>query len=116
MTCSLFTFCLVMILINKESLIINFLSFYQTYCINYQVSDSACTATAVLTGVKSNYGVVSMSGSVDLMNCTAVKDEHKLDTIIKLAQEQGKSTGLVTTTRITHATPSTVYAYAAGYI
>ena len=31
----------------------------KTYCVNYQIPDSACTATAFLTGIKNNYQVKS---------------------------------------------------------
>jgi alkaline phosphatase len=34
----------------------------------------------------------------------------KLDSILKWAKRAGKSTGIVTTTRLTHATPSSAYA------
>jgi alkaline phosphatase len=34
----------------------------------------------------------------------------KLESILKWAKEAGKSTGIVTTTRVTHATPSAAYA------
>lgn len=43
----------------------------KTYCVNHQVADSACTATALLTGIKNNYGVLGLSASVPRSNCTA---------------------------------------------
>lgn len=86
----------------------------KTYCINYQVPDSACTATAIFSGIKNNYNVLSLSGEVDIRNCTAQRDNSThIDTIFKYAQDDGRSTGFVTTTRITHATPAAVYAKAA---
>lgn len=46
-----------------------------------------------------------------LQNCTAAQqEENQLKTILKWAQEFGKSTGIVTTTRVTHATPAAAYA------
>lgn len=83
----------------------------KTYCINYQVPDSSCTATAILTGVKNNFGTIGVTGDVNLRNCTAQLDNStKLVSILKYAQDAGKSTGIVTTTRITHATPAAGYA------
>lgn len=83
----------------------------KTYCINYQIPDSSCTATAILTGVKNNYGTISVTGDVNLRNCTAQRDNStRVDSILKFAQDAGKSTGVVTTTRITHATPAAGYA------
>lgn len=87
----------------------------KTYCINYQVADSACTATAIMTGVKNNYGTIALSGDVTLRNCTAQLDNSThLDSILKYAQDASKSTGIVTTTRITHATPAAAYAKSAA--
>lgn len=83
----------------------------KTYCINYQVSDSGCTAAAILTGVKNNYGTIAVSGHVPLMNCErSLVEENQLTSILKYAQLDGRSTGVVTNTRITHATPAVSYA------
>lgn len=87
----------------------------KTYCINYQVPDSACTATAIFAGIKNNYNVISLTGDVNLSNCTAQQDtKTHIDNIFKYAQDAGKSTGFVTTTRITHATLAAAYAKAAS--
>ncbi|XP_058813478.1 alkaline phosphatase-like [Topomyia yanbarensis] len=83
----------------------------KTYCINYQVSDSGCTASAILTGVKNNYGTIAVSGHVPLMNCEkSLVEENRLTSILKYAQQDGRATGVVTNTRITHATPAVAYA------
>ncbi|XP_035901909.1 alkaline phosphatase-like [Anopheles stephensi] len=83
----------------------------KTYCINYQVSDSSCTAAAILTGVKNNYGTIGVSGHVPLRNCPlSLQQSNRLTSILKYAQEDGRSTGIVTNTRITHATPAVAYA------
>lgn len=87
----------------------------KTYCINYQVPDSACTGTALMTGIKNNYGTIAVNGDVNLRNCTGQLDNSThLHSILKYAQDAGKSTGIVTTTRITHATPATAYANSAS--
>lgn len=75
----------------------------KTYCVNYQVPDSACTATALLSGIKNNFGVLSMNANVPLNNCSAEMD-NGVDSIFKYAQLAGKSTGIVTNTKITDAT------------
>lgn len=75
----------------------------KTYCVNYQVSDSACTATALLSGIKTNFGVLSMNANVPLNNCSAEMD-NGVDSIFKYAQRVGKSTAIVTNTKITDAT------------
>ncbi|KAJ6638233.1 Membrane-bound alkaline phosphatase [Pseudolycoriella hygida] len=86
----------------------------KTYCVNQQVPDSACTATAMFSGVKNNYGTLGVTSSVQYGNCTAEQmNEYHLENIFKWAQDAGKSTGIVTTTRLTHATPAAAYAISA---
>lgn len=79
-----------------------------------QVADSACSATAYLGGVKANEGTVGVSAAVGRVDCEAVKNEsNRVHSIAKWAQEAGKRTGLVTTTRVTHASPAGIYAHVA---
>ncbi|MFN6525822.1 esterase-like activity of phytase family protein [Nostoc sp. ChiSLP03a] len=63
--------------------------------IKYSYPDSANTATTLYTGVKSYNNAVG----VDIF-------ENPLETILKTANEVGKSTGLVTSVPIDHATPA----------
>ncbi|PJC88142.1 alkaline phosphatase [Vibrio sp. HA2012] len=60
------------------------------------VTDSAAAGTALATGVKTDNGVIALT-----------PDGQKLETLLEGAQKQGKATGLITTTRLTHATPAT---------
>lgn len=64
------------------------------------VTDSAAAATAIATGVKTYNAAIS----VDV-------NKQPVKTILETAQEKGKATGLVTTTRITHATPAAFAAH-----
>ncbi|XP_069991183.1 alkaline phosphatase-like [Penaeus vannamei] len=83
----------------------------KTYNIDKQVSDSAGTATAYLTGVKGNYKTLGVTGNVQVSDCAAsLKPENRLDSILKWAQDAGKDTGLVTTAQVTHASPAGLYA------
>lgn len=86
----------------------------KTYCVNYQVPDSSCTATAILGGVKSNYGTIGVGAKVPLRNCSAHAESENVASIFKYAQDAGKRSGIVTTSRITHATPACAYAHAAA--
>lgn len=89
--------------------------FSKTYCLNKQVADSACSATAYLTGVKAIGGTIGVNGNVPFRDCTAGNDESNHSfSIAKWAQDAGKATGLVTTTRVTHASPAGVYAHTAS--
>ncbi|QYK02332.1 alkaline phosphatase [Shewanella psychrotolerans] len=96
----------------------NFLSFekfnhtalVKTYNTNQQTPDSAGTMTAIATGVKSKAGVISVSDSVLRGNCLSSKG-NELVTLVDLANAKGLSTGVVSTARITHATPAATYAH-----
>ncbi|KAG5683693.1 hypothetical protein PVAND_012959 [Polypedilum vanderplanki] len=82
----------------------------KTYCVDRQVSDSACTATAFLSGVKNNYRSLGLTANV-LSNQCNFNDSDITYSMLKWAQDAGKATGIVTTTRITHATPAGAYAH-----
>lgn len=87
-----------------------FNGFSKTYCVDKSTADSACSATAYLTGVKGNYATVGVNAKVSLNNCSASLDKaNHVDSIMQWAQDASKSTGVVTTTRITHASPSGCY-------
>jgi len=85
----------------------------KTYNTDYQVADSAGTATALLTGVKTSLGVVGVDSSIEK---SSVCDGDKLkrgtvDSIKDWAHMSKKDVGVVTTTRLTHATPASLYAH-----
>ena len=75
------------------------------YCVDRQVPDSACTATAFLGGIKNNYRGIGVTANVSSTQCN-FSEEDVVYSIVKWAQDEGKATGVVTTTRITHATPA----------
>lgn len=83
----------------------------KTYCVNHGVPDSATTATAYLNGVKANLGTIGVSARVRYANCTETQYTSEFtSSIAKWAMDAGKSAGLVTTTRVTHASPAGCYA------
>ncbi|XP_022823052.1 membrane-bound alkaline phosphatase-like [Spodoptera litura] len=83
----------------------------KTYCVDAQVADSACSATAYLCGVKTNYGVLGVNAAVPRTDCEASVDKSThLQSIVDWALADGRDTGIVTTTRITHASPAGAYA------
>lgn len=86
----------------------------KTYSVDLIVPDSACTATAYLCGVKGQEGTIGVNGAVPRTDCTVMLDEKThVDSIAKWAMDAGKWAGLVTTTRVTHASPAGVYAHIA---
>ncbi len=66
------------------------------------ITDSAAAATAMASGQKVNNGVISLA---------LPGDGTELQTALEIASTAGKSTGLVTTTVMTHATPAAFAAH-----
>lgn len=81
----------------------------KTYCVDMTVPDSACTATAYLSGVKCNYRGIGVNANIGSTQCDISEDDF-VYSIAQWAQNAGKGTGIVTTARITHASPAGVYA------
>lgn len=81
----------------------------KTYNTNQQTPDSAGTMTAMTTGVKTKAGVINIAPDSDRADCKTAKG-YELTTIMELAEKKGLSTGVVSTARITHATPAATYA------
>lgn len=90
----------------------NNVALIKTYNIDQQVPDSAATATAILSGVKTNFYTLGVNANVKLneTDCSKIQQNH-VHSIIKQAIDAGKSTGIITNTRITHATPAAAYAH-----
>jgi len=87
-------------------------AFSITASANQQTSDSAPTATALVTGVKANDGAISVDQTTQREEPDAkVTQQKSLLTILERAEQRGLSTGVVTTTRVTHATPAANYAH-----
>ncbi|KAF2356190.1 Alkaline phosphatase [Trinorchestia longiramus] len=86
---------------------------YDTYCVDKQVPDSACTGTAFLCGVKTNYQVIGADARATPDDCASLSDDSKVFSIAHEAIKEGKKAGIVTSTRVTHATPAAAYAHSA---
>ncbi|XP_061188266.1 alkaline phosphatase-like [Saccostrea echinata] len=81
----------------------------KTYNQDHQTPDSAGTATAYLCGVKSNMGTIGVDAQIVRGHCDTTQ-AAKITSILDWSLAQGKSVGVVTTTRVTHATPAGTYA------
>lgn len=100
-------------------------AFIKTYSNNAQVTDSAPSMAAYMTGVKMNNEVISMTPETsafdvvsgkDYLNgadstCPASGNGKSVPTLLEIAKAAGMGTGAVTTTRVTHATPAVTYAH-----
>lgn len=88
-----------------------YVSLSKTYQANQQTSDSAPTMTSMVTGVKTDEGVLGIDETVVHNDHTSMTPANTLKTILEMCEERGMSTGLVSTARITHATPAACYAH-----
>ncbi len=87
-----------------------YLALSKTYNTNQQTPDSAGTMTAMMTGVKSKAGVISVDQTVTRGDCASAAGAE-LRTFLEEAELAGMATGVVTTARLTHATPAATYAH-----
>lgn len=85
----------------------------RTYSHDYQVPDSAATATAMVSGVKTRSGILGLTSEAALGNCASAEGRGT-DTLFELAERKGLATGILSTARITHATPASTYAESAS--
>ena len=101
----------------------------KTYSLDAQTTDSAPSMGAYMTGVKSRNEVVSMDGntraqspftpstdpttgvSSSVNNCPATGNGAAVPTLLEQAIAKSKATGVVTTARLTHATPAITYSH-----
>lgn len=81
----------------------------KTYAVDSQVADSANTMTAIISGVKTNMGIVGIDENASRGDCSS-QNGNEVISVLDLAEISGMSTGIVTTTRVTHATPAAAYA------
>ncbi|MED5239450.1 MAG: alkaline phosphatase [Pseudomonadota bacterium] len=81
----------------------------KTYNTNQQTPDSAGTMTAMMSGVKTKAGVIGVAEEASRADCGSSQGKG-LVTALELAEDMGKATGVLSTARITHATPAATYA------
>lgn len=72
----------------------------KTYSANNLITDSASGATAYSCGAKTDNGMIGQ-----------LPDGSDCKTVLELAEEKGLSTGLVSTSGVTHATPASYAAH-----
>lgn len=82
----------------------------KTYNVDAQVADSAGTASALNTGVKTKIGVINTAPTHAHGVCKDMMTEAPTP-LAYYAEKAGMATGIVSTARLTHATPAAVYAY-----
>lgn len=107
----------------------------RTYSLDAQTTDSAPSMAAYTTGVKTRNETLAMDATTVAIpyapsatvitnadstttsvsnsknNCPATGNGSASTTALELAKAKGKATGVVTTARLTHATPAATYAH-----
>jgi alkaline phosphatase len=84
-------------------------AFSKTYTHDSQVADSAPTAVAMTSGIKSYNGTLGITQAADIGNCASAVG-NGVDTLWEIAHAKGLATGVISTARITHATPAATFA------
>ena len=86
-----------------------YLALSKTYNVNAQTPDSAGTGTAMHSGIKTKAGVLGVDETLERGDCSQVEGA-RVANASEVYTDMGKSVGVVSTARITHATPASVYA------
>ncbi len=84
----------------------------KTYNVDSQTPDSAGTMTAMMSGLKTDVGVIGVDADIQRGDCSTVAG-NDVASYLELAEIAGMATGVVSTARITHATPAATYAKSA---
>lgn len=82
----------------------------KTYNVDAQIPDSAGTMTAMMTGVKTRAGLIGLSEAASRGDCES-QTAAQMISALALAEMGGMRTGIVTTARLTHATPAAAFAH-----
>lgn len=84
------------------------LALIKTYNFDAQVPDSAGTATAMMSGYKARIGTLNVPPDNLFAGCG---DRPAPPTLAKRAADKGLSVGIISTARLTHATPAAVFSH-----
>ena len=72
----------------------------KTFSADNYITDSGAAGTALATGVKTKNGAIGVDAQ-----------GNRLSSILEIAEENGRATGLVSTSSVTHATPASFIAH-----
>ncbi|HGM5455117.1 TPA: alkaline phosphatase [Serratia marcescens] len=90
-----------------------YLAAAKTYSADAQITDSAPSAVAMTTGVKTINDLMGLNHTATLNNCED-QQTKTVTTLWEMAATLGMATGTVTTATITHATPGATYTHIAN--
>ncbi len=73
--------------------------------------DSASTMTSMMTGTNANSGVIGFGPETEFGDFNKNGDSKPLSTLLERAKRHGLKAGVVSTARVTHATPAATYSH-----
>lgn len=74
-------------------------------------ADSASTMTSMMSGVNTNSGVIGFGAATEFGDFNADGDGAPVSTLLERAKQRGLRVGVVSTARVTHATPAACYSH-----
>lgn len=74
-------------------------------------ADSASTMTAMVSGTSANSGVIGFGPATEFGDFNGDGDGEPVSTLLERAKQRGLRAGVVSTARVTHATPAACYAH-----
>lgn len=83
----------------------------RTYSADSITPDSAPTMTAMMSGKNTNAGVIGLDDSTENRDFNGDGDGERVVTLLEQAKRADMRVGVVSTARITHATPAATYAH-----
>lgn len=83
----------------------------RTYSGDSITPDSAPTMSAMMTGINTNQSVIGFGENTEPNDFNGDGDGPASWTMLELAKKRGMKVGVVSTARITHATPAATYAH-----
>lgn len=88
-----------------------FTALSKTYTADFIVPDSAGTMTTMMTGEQCNSGILGFLPDTERADFNGDGDGLRPWTVLELAKQGGMKVGVVSTARVTHATPAATFAH-----
>jgi alkaline phosphatase len=83
----------------------------RTYSADAITPDSAPTMTAMMTGENTNAGVIGLDDTTEYADFNGDGDGRRVRTLLEQAKRRDMKVGVISTARITHATPAATFAH-----
>lgn len=88
-----------------------FTALSRTATTDHITPDSAGTMTSMMTGVNTNSGLIGLGPETERNDFNGDGDGEPLLTVLEQAKMNGMKVGVISTARVTHATPASTFAH-----